>query len=359
MGAFSSNLRAFRALVGTGTRIMAVLKADAYGHGAEALAPVAIQAGSDAIGVSSIEEGRALREAGVNAPILLLGGIFPLENFSAALDARLTPTVASLESAQKLAEIAAKTGRPAPFHLKIDTGMGRLGVSPAGARDVLTWVAGQRTLRLAGVYSHFASADSDFEFTAHQIAEFTAVRDFAKSLGFPETIFHIANSSAALTSPAARFDMIRPGIALYGAPSVPLPTGTTLQPVLTWRTKIVFIKRVPTGTSISYGRKFRADREMEVATLPVGYGDGVPRAMFGKAQVLVKGIRRPMLGVVTMDHVMIDVTGAGVDVGEDVVLIGRQGGAEITASDWAGWAGTIPYEIFCGISKRVPREVVA
>ncbi len=345
--------------MGAGTRIMAVLKADAYGHGAAALAPVAIQSGADAIGVSSIEEGRALREAGVNAPILLLGGVYPLENFSAALDARLTPTVASLEAAQKLAEIASASGRTAAFHLKIDTGMGRLGVSPAGAKAVLKWTAGQKTLRLAGVYSHFASADSDAEFTAQQIAEFTAVRDVARTLGFSDTVFHIANSAAAMSTPASRIDMIRPGIALYGAPSVVLPAGMSLKPVLTWRTKIVFIKRVPKGTTISYGRKYRTEREMDVATLPVGYADGVPRAVFGKANALVRGARRSILGVVTMDHVMLDVTGAGVDVGEDVVLIGRQGDAEITATEWAGWAGTIPYEIFCGISKRVPREVVA
>ena len=358
-GAFSANLRAFRALVGAGTRIMAVLKADAYGHGAVALAPAAIQAGADAIGVSSIEEGRALRDAGVNAPILLLGGVYPLENFAAVLESRLTPTVASLESAHKLSAIAAAAGRSVSFHLKVDTGMGRLGVSPAGARAVLKLVVAQNTLRLTGVYSHFASADSDAEFTSQQLAEFISLRAFAKSLGFPDAVFHIANSAAALSVPDARLDMIRPGIAIYGAPTVALPTGMALQPVLTWRTKIVFIKRVPAGTTISYGRRFRTDREMEVATLPVGYADGVPRAVFGKGQALVKGARRPILGVVTMDHVMLDVTGAGVDVGEDVVLIGRQGGAEITASDWAAWAGTISYEIFCGISKRVPREVVA
>ena len=346
-------------MVGAGTRLMAVLKADAYGHGAAALAPIALASGADAIGVSSIEEGLHLRENGITAPILLLGGVYPLENFALALGARLTPTVASLESAQHLAAIAEVTGQPASFHLKVDTGMGRLGVSPAGARAVLSWVATRSNLKLEGVYSHFASADSDPEFTAQQLREFLMVRDMARSLGFRETVFHIANSAAALGAVDSRLDMIRPGIALYGAPPVLLRKGPSLRPVLSWRTKVVFLKHVPLGATISYGRKFRTDREIEVATLPVGYADGIPRSVLGKAQVLIKGHRRPILGVVTMDHVMVDVTGAHVDVGDDVVLIGRQGDAEITAGDWASWADTISYEIFCGISKRVPREVVS
>lgn len=346
-------------MVGAATRVMAVLKADAYGHGAVTLAPIALQSGADAIGVSSIEEGLSLREAGVTAPILLLGGVYPLENFALALGARLTPTVASLESAQHLAAIAEVTGQPASFHLKIDTGMGRLGVSPAGARTVLSWVATQPNLRIAGIYSHFASADSDPEFTAQQLRDFLTVRDMARTLGFKDAVFHIANSAGAMSAVDSRLDMVRPGIALYGAPPVMVPKGPALRPVLTWRTKIVFLKRVSPGTTISYGRRFRADREIEVATLPVGYADGIPRAAFGRAQVLIKGVRRPILGVVTMDHVMVDVTGADVDVGDDVVLIGRQGDGEITVEDWASWADTISYEIFCGISKRVPRVAVA
>jgi alanine racemase len=359
VGAFAANLRAFRSLVGAGTRVMAVLKCDGYGHGAAALAPAAIQAGADAIGVSSIEEGLALREAGIHAPILLLGSVYPLENFAPVLEARLTPTVASLDAAQILAEVARITGKPASFHLKVDTGMGRLGVSPAGARAVLEYAAANKFLRVAGIYSHLASADSDAAFTARQLADLLALRGVARSLGITDALFHIANSAATIGHPDARLDMVRPGIALYGAAPVPAPAGFSVQPVLAWKTRVVFVKRVPAGATISYGRRFTTEREMDVATLPVGYGDGVPRAVFGKGQVLVKGERRRILGVVTMDHVMVDVTGAGVDVGEEAVLIGRQGAAEITAAEWASWAGTIPYEVFCGISKRVPRDVVA
>lgn len=359
VGAYAANVRALKALVGPPTRLMAVLKADAYGHGASTLAPVALQSGADLIGVSSIEEGVALREAGIKAPIVLLGSVFPLENFVSVLEARLTPSVFSLEAAHHLAAIAQVIGQPASFHLKVDTGMGRLGLSPQRAREVLAYVAGEKSLRLAGLYSHLASADSDPDFTTRQLRDFLAVTEMARALGFNDTACHLANSAGAIAHAETRLDLVRPGIALLGAPPVATPPSLPLQPVLSWKTHIVFRKRVPAGTSISYGRKFRADKEMEIATLPVGYADGVPRAVFNKARVLIRGLRRPVLGVVTMDHIMVDVTGLGVDVGEEVVLIGKQGGDEITAGEWASWAGTISYEIFCGISKRVPRTVVS
>ncbi len=353
--AFASNVRALRDLAGS-SRLLAVLKADAYGHGAAALAPVALENGADSIGVSSIEEGISLREAGIKAPVLILGSIYPMDNFPAVLGHDLTPTIHSLEAAQIYADAAAALSRTADFHLKVDTGMGRLGVSPAGARPILEWAAEQTAVRLAGVYSHFASADSDVGFTRVQLNQITEIRKLARGLGV-SALFHIANSAALISLPASRLDMVRPGIALYGLPTVPLPSGVALLPVLSWKSRIVFQKRIPAGTSISYGRTWKAAVDSYVATVPVGYADGLPRAVTGKAEVLVGGRRRPVIGRVTMDHIVVDLTGLKADLGDEVVIIGAQGEERITADDWAGWAGTISYEILTGISKRVPRVV--
>ncbi|MBV9079528.1 MAG: alanine racemase [Elusimicrobia bacterium] len=353
---FGANVRAIRDMIGPNVRLLAVIKADAYGHGAAALAPVALQNGADFLGVSSLEEGLELRDAGINAPVLLLGSIWPFENFSAAVDARLIPTVASLDSAKHLASLARRSGRPAEFHLKVDTGMGRLGVSPSAASVVLEWIAQEPMLRLGGVYSHLAAAESDAAYTAQQLSEFLKVRDTARRLGFTDALFHIANSAAAIAVPAARLDMVRPGIALYGYPPV---KSAAFAPVLAWKSAIVYLKRVPAGTDVSYGRTYRTAAETDIATIPVGYADGVPRAVSNKAQILVGGRRRRLIGRVTMDHIMVDVTGASAKVGDEAVLIGRQGEEAITADDWASWAETIPYEILCGISKRVPRETAA
>lgn len=353
--AFASNVRQVKLVAGVGCKLIAVLKADAYGHGAVALAPVAVENGASMIGVSSLEEGIALRESGVSAPILLLGSIFPLDNFKVALRHDLTPTVSSLDAARELADIAAKGGCMAPFHLKIDTGMGRIGVSPIGAKAILEWLRGQKSVRLAGLYSHFAAADSNPAMVQDQLRQFQTVRDLALSLGFNDVVFHLANSAATLRYPETRFDMVRPGLSLYGVANVPLPDDVKLHPVLSWHTRIAFLKKMPAGATISYGATFRTARESSIATLPVGYADGVPRHASNKGFVLIKGRRCPIVGRVTMDHIMVDVTGIPADIGDAVTLIGRQGDEELTVHDWAHWADTISYEILCGITKRVPR----
>lgn len=353
--AFTSNVRQVKSIAGVGCQLLAVLKADAYGHGALALATIAIENGASMIGVSSIEEGIALRAGGVTAPILLLGSIYPLENFTVALDHDLTPSVSSLDSARQLSAIAEKRGRPASFHLKVDTGMGRIGVSPIGAKAILEWLRGQNHAVLAGVFSHLATADSDPAMVQDQFHQFQTVRDLVTSLGFPNVLFHLANSAATLRYPETRMSMVRPGLSLYGLTNMPLASDVALHPVLSWHTKIVFLKKVSTGTPISYGATFRTARESEIATLPVGYADGVPRFTFNKGAVLIKGRRCPIVGRVTMDHIMVDVTGIPVDIGEQATLIGRQGDAEISVNDWAAWNATISYEILCGITKRVPR----
>jgi alanine racemase len=343
--------------VGPRGKLLAVLKADAYGHGAAALAPIAIREGASGIGVSSLEEGIALRDSGITAPILVLGSVFPLENFSAVVEYKLTPTISSLEAAQFLQNFQKESHAKIPFHLKVDTGMGRLGLSPSAAKNLLTWAAQEKDLTLAGVYSHFAAADSDAEFTRHQLDLFLDVKKHAETLGFKNSDFHIANSAAIFRSPASHLDLVRPGLALYGASLVSLPSAVKLEPVMRWTTQIVFLKKVPAGTSLSYGRTHTTKKESDIATLPVGYADGVPRAASNRGQVLVNGRRCPIVGRVTMDHVLVDVTGASAQVGDAAVLMGSQGAEKISADDWAGWADTISYEIFCGISKRVPRVI--
>ncbi len=355
--AFSSNLRQLKLLAGPGVAVMAVLKADAYGHGGKPLAKRAVEDGASLIGVSSLEEGIALRECGIEAPILLLGGIYPLENFAVAIENNLTPTVSSLDAVKSLGEIASARKIKVSFHLKVDTGMGRIGVSPIGAKTIFSWLSGQPQLNLAGVYSHFACADSDPTVTQDQLRDFLSVRELATGFGFKNTKFHIANSAAAIRYPESRLDLIRPGIALYGVPTVSVAEDIHLQPVLSWHSRIVFLKKVPSGTPISYGASFRTKRESVIATLPVGYADGIPRLASNKGFVLIKGRRCPIVGRVTMDHIMVDVTDIPVDIGEIVTLIGRQSDAVISASEWGAWADTISYEIFCGISKRVPRIV--
>ncbi len=355
--AFAHNVRQLKLAVGPGVAVMAVLKADAYGHGAETLAPLAIENGASMVGVSSLEEGIALRDAGIKDPILILGGIFPLNNFSVALEHDLTPTIASMEAAQQLAQAARAAGVRAKAHLKVDTGMGRIGVSPIGAKAVLVWIKDCKDLELTGVYSHLACADGDGEVTSEQRHLFESVISVAQALGF-SSIFHLANSAAALRYPDTRFGMVRPGISLYGVSPVPLPAGVDLKPVLSLHTKIVFLKKILAGTPLSYNHTFRASKDSVIATLPIGYADGVPRSTSDKAQVLIKGRRCPVVGRVTMDHIMVDVTGVPTDIGDDVVLIGHQSGASISVGEWAEWAGTIAYEIFTGLSKRVPRVVV-
>lgn len=355
--AFASNIRQLKLSAGVGCNLLAVLKADAYGHGALPLAKVAIENGASMIGVSSLEEGIALRDGGISAPILLLGSIFPLENFSVALDHDLTPTVSSLEAARQYEAAAEKKGRVGLFHLKVDTGMGRLGVSQIGAKAVLEWLRGRRHVALAGVYSHLATADSDPAMVQDQIHQFQVVQGLVQSLGLSTVIFHLANSAATLRYPETRMNMVRPGLALYGLSSVPLPPDVQLQPVLSWHTKIVFLKKVPANVSISYGATYKTTRESDIATLPVGYADGLPRSASNKGVVLIKGRRCPIVGRVTMDHIMVDVTGIPAGIGDVATLIGRQGEAILSADDWAAWDNSISYEILCGISKRVPRVV--
>jgi alanine racemase len=348
LGVVRANLKTVRARVGRKTKLMFVVKANAYGHGALACA----KAGEplvDWLGVSSVEEGAALRDAGVKKPVLVLGSLYPFESFLAAAEYNLTPTIASMEGARRLVEAAARVKRPLDCHLKIDTGMGRIGVSPAASGAVAQFLSGQKSVRMAGVYTHLASAEDDPDFTREQL------RRFKEALSvFPpnRALKHAANSAAALKFPAARLDLVRPGGAVYGL-CMGLPSALSL------KSKIVFLKTVPPGTTVGYGATFKAKRAARIATVPVGYADGYPRALSNKGLALVGGRPCPIVGRVSMDMLTLDVTdNPQARVGEDVVLIGEQNGHSITAEDLAKQLGTISYEVTCALTARVPRVYV-
>jgi alanine racemase len=349
--AFLHNLRTIASRLGKKTKILAVLKADGYGHGAVPLAK-AMAGKAWGIGVSSVEEGITLRRAGVKGRVLILGSLFPFDSFAAALDFNLTPTVASWSSALALSKLAARRGLRVPVHVKVDTGMARVGMTPDTALDVVPRIAGLPALVLEGVYTHLAQADSAARVRG-QLALFDRLMKALRSKGL-RPLFHAANSAGALLWKDSRYDLVRPGLALFGAPPAPGVRG--LRPVLSWKTRVVFLKTVPKGTLVSYGGTFRASRRSRLATLPVGYADGYRRAFSNRGHVLIRGVECPVAGRVTMDQTVVDVTDVpGVAVGEEAVLLGAQGRARVTADDLAAWADTLSYEILCGISPRVPR----
>jgi alanine racemase len=290
----------------------------------------------------------ALREAGVKLPVLVLGSLYPFESFLAAAEFELTPTVASLESARRLAAAAEKLKRRVACHLKIETGMSRIGVRPAAAAGVAAYLAERPLVRVEGVYTHFSCAESDAAFTRRQLALFRdALKAVSQFVRVP--LRHAANSEGALRYPAGRYDMVRPGLAIYG-------NVRGFEPVLSLKTKVVFLKTVPKGTAIGYGATFRAREVSRIATVPVGYADGFPRGLSNKGSVLLRGRRCPIVGNISMDMAMVNATGApAVAVGDDAVLIGAQGRERITAGELASALGTIPYEVTCAISSRVPR----
>lgn len=354
--AFQHNFKALAAFLPRRVKIMPVLKADGYGHGAVSLARSLEGEGARlwGYGVSSVEEGVALRDAGIAHKILILGSLFPFDSFDTVLEKNLIPTVASRLSAQALAQRAQRRGRPALCHIKIDTGMGRIGMSP----EAFASFSKNRWLTVEGIYTHLACADSGSA-TAQQIKLFEKTVRGYENGGERPPLRHAANSGAVLARPKAWMDLVRPGLLLYGVPPWPgLEKKIDLRPVLSWTTRVVFLKTVPRGTPLSYGWTWRARRRSRIATLPVGYADGYRRDLSGRGEVLIKGGRCPVVGRVTMDQILVDVTDRpGVEVGEEAVLIGAQGREKITASTMAQWADTIPYEILCGISKRVPRRV--
>lgn len=350
--ALRHNVAVVRAQVGERVRIMAVVKANAYGHGVGIVVP-ALADVVEIFGVANVSEASAVRELVPEHPIYILGPALPEERAEIA-ERRFIPLVSGLEEAQAYAALAGAT--PLDIHLKLDTGMGRIGIWQGDALEVVRAICAVDGLRVAGVASHLPVADEDAAYTRTQLAHFETLVSQLRADGLPSPIVHVENSAGIIGFPAHASDMVRPGLMLYGSSPVPA-FQTELRAVMTWKTRVVQVRDVGAGRSVSYGRTFTTERPTRIATLAVGYADGFRRSLSGKcAEVLIGGKRCAVLGRVTMDQIMVDVTEQpSVAVGDEVVLMGAQGDAEILASELAEKAGTIAWEIFTGIGPRVKR----
>lgn len=355
LGAIGHNLAGIRAR--TGVPVMAVVKANAYGHG---LVPVArhLEAlGVDQLGVAFLEEGIALRQAGLRLPILVMGGIFgPQASQFIAHD--LEATVSSPDKLRQVESAAEAAGRKAVVHLKIDTGMERIGVHSYSAGPFIEAAVASRWCTVKGVYSHLACADDPTSpMTALQVERFAEACAHFERLDAPMPIRHLANSGGVLHFPATWLDMVRPGIIVYGVlPDAASQATIALRPALSLRSQVVYFKVVRAGRPVSYGATWAPARDTRVVTVPIGYGDGWPRALSGRGEVLIRGARHPVVGRICMDQFMVDI-GEGTAFNEDeVVLVGRQGEDAIRIEDVAAVAGTIPYEILTGLNLRIPRH---
>jgi len=355
LGRLRENLLAVKRHVGP-ARVMAVLKANAYGHGLDAVAR-ALAPHADAFGVALVEEGIRLRRLGLQNPILVFGGTWTRQ-IPLFLEHGLTLTVPSLARLRDVEEAAAARGSSrARVHLKIDTGMERIGVHHYNAESLLEAAARSAHVQVEGIYSHFANADAvDLKDTQVQLERFFEVLRFYDRRSLPVPQRHIANSAAVLRLPESHLDLVRPGILLYGVyPFAGAPRTVAVEPALSWRSRVVYFKVVEAQSPVSYGSTWRSDHRVRVITVPVGYGDGYFRSLSSRAQVLLRGQRDPQVGRVCMDQMMVNLEdGTGYN-GDEVVLIGSQDGLRITAEELAEWAGTIPYEVLTAISERVPR----
>ncbi len=349
LGAVERNLARLRARLAPATRVLAVVKAGGYGHGLVAVARRLEAAGADGLGVALVEEAAALRAAGIALPILVLSpGYEAMAEEVVALG--LEVVVSDLAELDPLTAAAMKRGGSVGIHLKVDTGMGRLGLDAEGVDTVLVRLREDHWLRLAGVMSHLASADEDAPFTETQIGHLLALRPHLAAMGFGAVPLHLANTAGLVAFPAAHMDMVRPGLGLYGygAPD--------LEPALTLVSRVVRVRHLPEGATIGYGRTFRCRRPTRMGIVRIGYGDGLPRALSNRGALLVAGHRCPILGRVNMDLTCIDLTGVPeAGVGSRAVVIGSQGDERITAEEVAAQAGTIAYEVLCGIGPRVAR----
>ncbi|MFZ4514705.1 MAG: alanine racemase [Acidimicrobiia bacterium] len=341
--------------------VLAVVKADAYGHGANAVAHAALEAGATRLGVALVEEGQRLRDAGISAPILLMSEPVPTAA-PATVALGLTPLVYTFAGIEALAKAVVELDAPRPYavHLNIDTGMHRVGCAPGDAVAMAEAIAAFEELELAGICTHFATADRPRDpYIEYQRARFFEALQTLRATGHSEGVIHLANSAAAITLPEVRADFVRTGISMFGVhPVSDAAPDIALHPVLSLHARVTYVHEIPAGASVSYGRYYAAAETTRIATVPIGYADGVPRGLgLRGGSVLIGGVRRPIAGAVTMDQLMVDCGNDRVEVGDDVVLIGQQGSEEISVQEWADRMDTIPYEILCGISGRVPRRV--
>ena len=351
--AIEENMRLLRSVTPSSAKMMAVVKADGYGHGAVETAEAAIRGGADMLAVASVGEGKKLRESGISIPVLVLGAVTETD-VAEGVESHLIQTVCSVEMVKWCEKAAADAGKQAEVHLKIDTGMGRIGVRTEFERDsVLAALKQSCHVRLSGAFTHFSDADGNEEgkrYTREQFQRFLLLTDPLPK----EVIRHCCNSAAIHLFPEMALDMVRVGISLYGYP--PVQTDLPLKPCMKWCADISYIKDIPEGSYISYGRTFKSSRVMRVATVTCGYGDGYFRTAGKKGYVLIHGRCAKILGRVCMDQMIVDITDIeNVTAGEEAVLIGQSGNKKISAEDIAAWAGTISYEILLSIGSRVDR----
>jgi alanine racemase len=365
--AIAHNVRAIKSVIGE-SLFCAVVKANGYGHGSELAAKAALVGGADCLAVAIIDEGIELRASGITAPILLLAEV-PPDTIGAALQNSLTLTIGSIDGANAAVAKAESLGGRHRVHVKVDTGMHRMGAAPEDVDDVVDILSESEAIDLEGIYTHFSVADGssaeDRAFTREQIDHFDDVVAALALRGIVPRIVHAANSAGALGYAEARLGMVRIGLSLYGylpeawLASALEASGQQLRPALTLRASVVAVRRVGVGERPSYRRRRAVQSIATIATVPFGYADGYPRRLFDAgAEVLINGQRYPLAGMVTMDMLVIDCGDDVVSPGDEVVLLGRQGDEEITADEWAERAGTISWEILCGIGARVPRILV-
>lgn len=356
LDAFKWNISRIREHVEDRVDILLVVKADAYGHGAVRLSQMASECGIKMLGVATLDEGRELRKAGVRLPVIILSPVLPQE-MREVLENDLAVTASSVAFARAVSNAAREKGKVCTMHVEIDTGMGRAGLPKDIAAESIKEMKRMENLNIEGIFTHFPASDSDFDFTFDQISEFGEILRKLESDGIRFRYVHCANSAAVVNFPDSRFNMIRPGILAYGHyPSIDLREKIDVVPVMNFKSRLILVRSIEAGESISYGRTFIAPERMTVGVIAAGYGHGMSHRLSNKGKVLYRGEKVNIIGRVTMDMTMVDLAGfESPRVGEEVVIFGRQGESSISADDIAQWDGTLNYEVLCRISKRVVR----
>jgi alanine racemase len=356
--ALAHNVGQLRSLLAPHTALLAVVKADGYGHGAIEVAKTVLAHGATWLAVATVPEGMALRAAGITAPILLLGATNSPEQIRLIEEWQLQPTIVSSEQAQQF-QMHLRQSLPVqlPVHLKLDTGMSRLGTNWQAAAEFCRSVQACSKLSIASIYSHLAAADDlDETILKQQHQRFEEAIAVLRPLFTTMPLLHLANSAGTLVNANLHYDLVRPGLALYGyAPAPHLADRVELRPALSVKARITQIKQVPAGTGVSYNHRFITQRDTQIAVVGIGYADGIPRLLSQKLEILMQGQRVPQLGNITMDQIMVDITGLTAQVGDLVTVLGQDGKERITADDWANTIGTISWEILCGFKQRLPR----
>lgn len=360
--ALAHNTRQIKQILSPPTQLMAVVKADAYGHGAVTVAETVLSAGASWLGVATIPEGIELRAAGIKAPILILGAVNTPEEIQAIAHWQLQPTLCNPKQALVFSETLATSGKSLPVHLKLDTGMSRLGTPWQDATEFAKLVERSPHLEIASIYSHLATADSpDRTIMQQQHRQFKQAIENVKAAGIAPPQLHFANSAATLTDPALHYDLVRVGLAIYGLyPAPHLKNTISLQSVMQVKARVTQIKAIAAGTGVSYGYQYIAERDRTIAVVGIGYADGVPRNLSNKMQASIRGKLVPQVGAITMDQLMLDVSAIDdLQVGEVVTLLGQDREVTISADDWARMLGTISWEILCSFKHRLPRVTLS